>query len=65
MPLVVLSVSVKLRSVDALVPVYCKVPPPRTRLPAALVELPSVPETPPLVIVAMLTVPALIVVAPV
>ena len=57
--------SVKLRSVAPVEPVYCKVPPPRTRLPAIFVELPSAPATPPLVIVAMLSVPALMVVEPV
>ena len=66
MPPVVPPVSVKLRSVLPFAePVYSSVPPPRTRLPAALVELPRAPATPPLVIAAMLSVPALMVVAPV
>ena len=66
MPLVVPAVRVKLRSVELLdEPVYSKVPPPRTRLPAALVELPRAPAAPPLVIAEMLSVPPLIVVAPV
>ena len=58
-------VRVKLRSVEPLAPVKSRVPPPNTRFPAAFVELPSAPATPPLVIEAMLSVPALIVVAPV
>jgi hypothetical protein len=66
MPLVVPAVRLKLRSVVPFtVPVYSRVPPPSVRLPAALVELPRAPATPPLVIAAMLSVPALMVVAPV
>ena len=65
MTLVVFAVSVKLRSVDASVPVYCKVPPPRTRLLDALLEAPMLLLTPPFPIVEMLSVPALIVMAPV
>jgi len=58
-------VKVKLRSVEAVVPVYCKVPPANTRLAAALVACPRFPATPPFPIVATLNVPALMVVVPV
>ena len=62
---VVPAVKVKLRSVEAVDPVYCKVPPPSTKLAARLVALPKLPATPPLPIVPTLKVPALIVVTPV
>ena len=58
-------VSVKSRLVEAFAPVYCKVPPPSTRLPAAAVAAPRLPATPPSPMVATLSVPALIVVTPV
>ena len=57
--------SERTRSVVAVAPVYCSVPPPRTRLPATLVAWPRFPCTPPLPIVPTLRVPPLIVVAPV
>ena len=59
--------TVKLRSVGAVAPTYCSVPPLNTRLAAALVAEPKLPEaTPPLPSVVTLTVvPALIVVTPV
>ena len=44
---------------------YCKVPPPNTKLDAVLVACPKLPATSPSPIVATLNVPALIVVAPV
>ena len=62
---VVLAVSVELRSVEAVAPVYWSVPPPRTRFAAALLAWPRFPAWPPLPIVATLKVPALIVVTPV
>ena len=62
---VVLAVSVALRSVEAVAPVYWSVPPPRTRLAAALLAWPRFPAWPPLPIVATLKIPALIVVTPV
>ena len=43
--LVVPVVSVKLRSVEAVAPVYCKVPPPSTRFAAALLAAPRLPGT--------------------
>ena len=60
-----LSVIVKLLSVEAVEPVYCKVPPPITKLDAAFVACPKLPATPPSPIVPTLNVPALIVVTPV
>ena len=62
---VVAAVRVKLRLVEDVAPVYWSVPPPRTRLAAALVAFPRLPATPPLPIVATERVPALIVVTPV
>ena len=62
---VVLSVIVKFLSVEAVAPVYFKVPPPNTRLVAALVACPKFPAIPPSPIVPTLNVPTLIVVAPV
>jgi hypothetical protein len=63
---VVPAVIVKFLSVEAVAPVYFKVPPPNTRLVAALVAEPRLPlATPPFPIVATLNVPALIVVTPV
>ena len=62
---VVPGLKVKLRSVEAVAPVYCNVPPPSTKFAAALVAAPRFPTTPPFPIVATLNVPALIVVAPV
>ena len=59
------AVRVKLRLVEAVDPVYLKVPPSNTRLAAAFVACPKFPATPPFPIVATLNVPALIVVAPV
>ena len=62
---VVPAVKVKLRLVLAVAPVYCKVPPPRTRLPTALLAEPKLPPaTPPLPIVPTLKMPSLIVVTP-
>ena len=43
---------------------YCKVPPPNTKLDAALVACPKFPATSPFPIVPTLNVPALIVVTP-
>ena len=57
--------SVKLRSVEAVAPVYRKVPPPKTKFAAALVAAPKFPLAPPLPIVATDTVPAVNVVTPV
>ena len=62
---VLAAVSVKARSVEAEDPVYCSVPPSSTRLAAALEAWPTLPATPPLPMVATLSVPALTVVAPV
>ena len=62
---VVPALNMKLRFVDAVVPVYFKVPPPSTKLAAALVAEPKLPATPPSPIVATLKVPSLMVVAPV
>ena len=56
---------VNARLVEAEVPVYCSVPPPRTRFAAAFVAAPRFPVAPPLPIVATLSTPALIVVTPV
>ena len=63
--LVVAAVSVKLRFVEAVAPVYCSVPPPRTRLLAVAAACPRFPAVPPLPIVATLSVPPLILVTPV
>ena len=71
-PLVLMSIEevvpvvrVKLRFVEAVAPVYCKVPPPSTKLAAALVAEPKLPPaTPPLPIVPTLKMPSLIVVTP-
>ena len=62
---VLLAVSVELRSVEAVAPVYWSVPPPRTRFAAALLAAPRLLAAPPLPIVATLKTPALIVVTPV
>ena len=62
---VVAAVSVKARFVEVAAPVYCSVPPPRTRFAATFVAAPRFPATPPLPIVVTLSVPALIVVTPV
>jgi len=62
---VVPAVIVNALSDVAVEPVYCKVPPPNTKLVAALVAFPKLPATPPSPIVATLNVPALIVVTPV
>ena len=61
----VAAVRVKLRSMETLAPVYCSVPPPSTRLAAALVDAPILLLEPPLARVPTLKVPALMVVAPV
>lgn len=63
--LVVPVVKVKLRFVDVVAPVYCKVPPPNTKFTAALDEAPILLLTAPLANVVATSVPALIVVAPV
>ena len=62
---VVEAVNVNALFVVALEPVYCKVPPPNTKLAAAPDAWPRLPATPPFPIVATLSVPAFIVVAPV
>ena len=56
---------VKLLLVDAVDPVYCSVPPFRTRLVAALPAAPRLPGTLPSPMVATLNTPALMVVTPV
>ena len=61
----VASTSVKARSVAAVTPVNCKVPPASTRLEAAALARPRLPATPPLPMVATESVPALIRVGPV
>ena len=56
---------VKLRSVEAVAPVYCKLPPSNTKLVATFVAEPKLPElTLPSPIVATLKIPAEIVVTP-
>ena len=65
MVLVVPAPRVNARSVLAVMPVYCRVPPFRTRLAAELVAWPKLPAKPPLLMDGMLRVPALIVVMPV
>ena len=62
---VVSAVRVKFLFVDAVTPVYLRVPPLRIRLAAAFVACPRLPATPPSPIVATLKVPELIVVTPV
>ena len=62
---VVPAVIVKALSDVAVEPVYCKVPPPNTKLVAALVAAPRLPALKPFPIVETLNVPALIVVTPV
>ena len=52
-----LAVTVKLRSVDAPTPVYCKVPPSSTRFAAMLVEAPMALVRPPFSISATLSTP--------
>ena len=49
----------------AVEPVYCKVPPSKTKLVAVLVAAPKLPAAPPFPIVPTLIVPVLIVVTPV
>ena len=62
----VAAVSVKFLSVEAVDPVYFKVPPPKTKLAALLDAEPKLPEaTPPLPMLPTLKAPALIVVTPV
>ncbi len=56
---------VKLRSVLAVAPVYCRMPPSKTRLPAALVAAPRLPLTPPSPMVATFRMPPVKVVTPV
>ena len=65
MVLVVEPVKVKLRSVLAVLPVYCNVPPPKTKLAAAFDDAPRLPEAPPLPMDETESVPALIVTTPV
>ena len=62
---VVPAFNVKPRSVDAVDPVYCKVPPLNTKLAAALLAAPKFPLDPPLPIVATESVPPVSVVTPV
>ncbi len=62
---VLAAVMVNARSVLAVTPVYCRVPPSKTKLAAAFVALPMLPAVPPLLIVFALKVPAVIVVTPV
>ena len=62
---VVPAVNVKFLFVEAVAPVYCNVPPPSTKFPAATAAAPRFPATPPLPIVPTLSTPALIVVIPV
>lgn len=64
MVLVVAAVRVKSRSELAVSPVYCKVPPPRIRLVAALVDWPMLLAIPPSPIVSMHSMPTLMIVAP-
>ena len=63
--LAVPAVSVKARSLEAVAPVYCRVPPPRTRLAAAFVAWPRLQAVAPLPMFATLSTPALMVVMPV
>ena len=60
----VLPVIVKALSDVAVIPVYCKVPPPNTMLVAVLAAAPRLPALKPFPIVPTLIVPALIVVTP-
>ena len=62
---VLAAVMVNARSVLAVAPVYCRVPPSKTKLAAAFVAWPILPAVPPLLIVFALNVPAVIVVTPV
>ena len=62
---VVPAVNVKFLLVEAVSPVYCKVPPPKTKLDAVVAAAPKLPETSPFPIDAILKVPPLIVVTPV
>ena len=59
------ALAVKLRFVEVLPPVYCSAPPLKTRFAAALEDAPRVLGAPPLASVPMLSVPFVIVVAPV
>ncbi len=65
MVLVVPAVRTKLRLVEAVLPVYCRVPPPRVRLAAVVEAAPRLLAVPPLLMVPMLRTPAVMVVAPV
>jgi hypothetical protein len=56
---------IKLRSVEAVLPVYNSRPVPNTRLAAAFEDCPMFPATPPFSIVETLRTPALIVLTPV
>ena len=56
---------VKFRSVLALAPVYCRLPPSNTKLAASLVDAPRVLAAPPTAMLLMLSTPPLMVVAPV
>ena len=58
-------VRTKFRLVETVEPVYCNVPPPSVRFAAVVVEAPMSLFTPPFANVPTLSVPALIVVAPV
>jgi hypothetical protein len=51
--------------VEAVLPVYSNVPPPKTKFPTALVDCPILLALPPLAILEILSVPLFIVVAPV
>ena len=62
--LVVPAVKVKARSVEAVAPVYFKVPPPSTKLAASLADAPMLLLDKPLAIDEILKVPPLIVVTP-
>jgi hypothetical protein len=62
---VVPALIVMARSVEAVDPVYCSVPPANTKLAAAFVACPKLPATPPLPIVATLVIPLPNVVTPV
>ncbi len=62
---VLAAVMVNARSVLAVTPVYCRVPPSKTKLAATFVAWPILPATPPLPIVSALRVPAVMVVIPV
>ena len=65
MVLEVPALRVKLRFVVAVAPVYWRVPPFSTKLPAAVLACPRLPATPPFPIVATERMPSVIVVTPV